>query len=472
MLLEIKPIAGKIESQPLNDNFSVLDSKIEQKADIDSVEQVKSKVNNIPKLKNVENAAGENRLIPTITIQDDDTRNQLYDLIFPLIQQKNIPISSALISGRIGVNPNTITYAQFLEMKDSGLVEFVNHTHTHQRLDELTEEEIDYEIRTCQEWLENEGVYTKHLVYPFGAYNNTIRRVAARYVESATRYGGGYFDPSTDVLDSYLITRVSFELDTQEIKNLIDGAVANNGWIILNTHAQYPTFSVSKLEEIIDYAQGLGCQFLKYSDAYELYGNISEIRDPRTGDLVSAISSKGFGRGLPGLDVQHPSFVQDPTISSPPTFFDAMKVSTTTFSAERAQTAGFPGAGTLYTSRRHNDGYTYQWFVPYRSNKVMYRYWHSSQSSWTNFEEHLPIAKDTYFIDQTEITSGGGRHATYSSPIFETGKTISVSPDFELPNGLTYSVSLIQNGQARLRIYNISSSSITLPAGNWYFTSV
>lgn len=275
MLLEIKPITGKIESQPLNDNFSVLDSKIEQKADKEQVNNLSNEVNNkIPRNILID-------LKPTLTIIDDDTRAELYSLIFPVLQQRNIKITSALISSRIDNRDpsHTITYAQFLEMKESGLVEFVNHTHEHVRLNELTEEEIDYQIRACQEWLQNEGIYTRHLVYPFGAYNDLVIKVASKYVDSATIYGGSFFNPKSEVLDNYLVRRAQFEKPINTLKSYMDGAVANNGWVIINTHSQYETFDVNKLNEIFDYAETNGIEIKTYTEAYEKFRNIIEVRD-------------------------------------------------------------------------------------------------------------------------------------------------------------------------------------------------
>lgn len=69
--------------------------------------------------------------VPTIVIFDDDTRTQLYSVLYPYMLEKGLPFTSALISSRIG-NPDapvpTISYEQFIEMRDSGIVDFVNHT--------------------------------------------------------------------------------------------------------------------------------------------------------------------------------------------------------------------------------------------------------------------------------------------------------------------------------------------------------
>ena len=209
-------------------------------------------------------------------------------------------MSAALISSRIG-QPLTITKGQFYEMRDSGLVEFCNHTHTHRNLTELAEIEIDEEIRLCEEWLEAHGVAkAKHLVYPFGGQNADIHRIVSRYVHSGLRGNNHIVDQNLTV-SSFALNRTSFEETLDFHKSKIDEAVAVNGLIISNVYAHYETFDARKMKDVIDYALSKGMKFSDFSDAYTDFANIIELRD-YTGNpsnaILGSISASGKRDGI------------------------------------------------------------------------------------------------------------------------------------------------------------------------------
>lgn len=461
--MEIKPIAGEIKSQPLNDNFSVLDSKIKDKANKSQLENLEMLVRSRPAPRK------QTELRPTLTILDDDTRTQLYDVIFPILQQKQIPLTAAVVSSRVGNHSNTISYAQFLEMRDSGLVEFVNHTHEHVHLDELSEEEIDYQIRTCQEWLYEQGIFTSHLVYPFGRINATIRRIASKYVASASKTNGLINNPNTSVLDSYFINRVNFDSSIQTIKNRIDEAKNSNGWIIVNTHSQ--TVEPSKFIEMIDYAISEGLEIESFEKAYVKFNNILELRN-YNGDLITGISARGFSVGLAkGYYLYHPSDTDLNTrhINDPPSAYPFMQESSVTISGSNASAGGWPGAGRLITFRGHNDDYTYQIFIPIRSSNILHRSWDSSNPQrWTPFESLHP-QKFVENLGPYSIEFGASQNIRINSPILQLGKSVTVTPNITIPNGVTYSFCVDDNGTGLLRLYNVREGIREVPNGNWIF---
>ena len=60
-----------------------------------------------------------NKIRPVLVIVDDDTNKTAYNIMFEeFVKGRDIPMSFALISGRIGVNENSIDMNQFYEMRD------------------------------------------------------------------------------------------------------------------------------------------------------------------------------------------------------------------------------------------------------------------------------------------------------------------------------------------------------------------
>src|SRR5699024_7569777 len=167
---------------------------------------------------------------PSLTIEDDDTRNELYTILYPFVKQKGIKISAAAITSRIETRPNYITIEQLVEMRDSDHIEFCNHTNNHVHLAELTDEEIDEEIRLAENFLNSHGIYSKHLVYPFGSVNDNVEEIASKYVNSATQSRDEINDTTNQLLRTYRVSRMVLERDIDFLKQKIDEAISANGW--------------------------------------------------------------------------------------------------------------------------------------------------------------------------------------------------------------------------------------------------
>lgn len=402
----------------------------------------------------------------TVVIIDDDTRRELYDNFFPFLQRKNIPITAAAITSRIGNHNSHITLNEFNEMKNSGLVEFVNHTHDHVHLAELnTEQEIDYQIRKAEEWLRNHGVFTRHLVYPFGSFDERVRRIAAKYVDSGSRSGGDIFDPKHEILDSYRIRRISFEWEISDILEKIDEAKNKNGLLVINTHAHYETSVINKLEEIINYVESLGGVFKKFSEAYADFGNVLELREGER--LLAGISATGYLGGLgKGYHLYRMGELGDDIyIDEPPTRYPQSQYSSTIITPGMSQRGGWPSPGTLTTSRHGNESYTFQELRPLNSMEVIRRYWDVEKNRWSEFESvaGFTIRRD---VSTPEIPAKESRLINIESPIFEGGKSLIVNPDFNLPNGLTFDCRA-RNDVCSIRLINATDNTIKSVSGIW-----
>ena len=145
---------------------------------------------------------------PMITWIDDDGHVGVYNKLAPLLREYKIKMTSAIVTnfahgfplkGAVPHNPKFMSYEQMKEIENEGLLEYVCHTHTHNlqhKLTDMTEEELHEELSTNQNMIRALGWNHRHLVYPFGEFNDNVIRVVKQYFDSAfnTRGGTGPFN--------------------------------------------------------------------------------------------------------------------------------------------------------------------------------------------------------------------------------------------------------------------------------------
>lgn len=419
---------------------------------------------------------------PTFTIQDDDTQNELYSKLFPIAKEYNIPISAALISSRVGQVVSTITMPQFYEMRDSGLVEFCNHTHTHQNLTNLTPEQAEEEIRLCEEWLESHGVGgTKHLVYPFGGQNTTVQHIASKYVHSASRSNNHLIDPAGGTISSFALNRIIMEADIELIKSKIDEAVLKNGWIILNVHAHYPEFSEAKLREVIEYALNAGMKFDNFSNPFKDFANVVEVQDftgTTPSGLLGVISASGRRTGIFGTDSSGLTIKElDPTnIKSDmlPTDYPENTISTSRFTKAMGEANGWGEGGILFTDNRGGNAYAYQLFHGIGKTGIKKRAWNLGTSSWFPFSEigaTVPIADNNSKIITTQaytIPAMGRQSITIPVIGVTPTDSIVINPITVISSFFMYTVQASPTtGNIALRLFNFSDVERIIDIADW-----
>lgn len=406
----------------------------------------------------------------TLVILDDDTRKTSYSILYQYAKENNVPITLAANSGLIeNGDGDRITMEQFREMKNDSLVEFVNHTHTHLRLTDLTEEEIHDEIRLCEEFLYSHGIYTKHLVYPFGAVNDTVKQIAHQYVDSASKSNGLNISPSEEVLDSFQLNRIVFEEQIGTFNNRINKAAADGGCVLINSHSQYDTFSISKLDEILTLARNAGLDIVHYSEAFRRFSNAIELRE-NDGDLIGGVSSDGVASGIFYKEVKflHPSEISV-TSASLPDDYENMKITSFNINNQRKTEGGWPEAGRLFTFRSGPDDFTYQLLHVVNSHVVLKRFWDTGQPGWSDFSViggHSKI-KSTY--GPYNLAVGEFQNITIYDSNVKVGDVISFSIDTIFSSKIIVTGPFVnRNGEIRLRYYNADEFEREIPAHNIY----
>ncbi|MGZ8242909.1 polysaccharide deacetylase family protein [Methylomagnum sp.] len=184
-----------------------------------------------------------------VSLVFDDGYVSDHAISYPILDSFGIPATSAAISGRVGSNPNVLSYDQIHALVKAGW-DVQSHSVTHPRFTSISEAEADVELRDSQTALrkglaavaagrENESFdptsQVEHFVWPNSALNATMVGLAQTHYQSGrTVYGGlnGYG------LYPWVIYSWSVDSTTplSDIQAWLEDACANRRWLILSAH--------------------------------------------------------------------------------------------------------------------------------------------------------------------------------------------------------------------------------------------
>jgi hypothetical protein len=168
------------------------------------------------------------------------------------------------------------------------------------------------------------------------------------------------------------------------LKAAVDGAIANNGWVIMLTHSHLiDATELQKLSDLIDYAQGLNVPILKLTDALKYKGNVVA-----TGEYTNINSTFVGVNGSAKIGLQTGLEVAgNTTINNMDALITAYKKDFVSISLIPYTKDTLLGVGgLLYTFRAlDSDTWSYQTFKPLTSNRVYMRLWFTG-GSWKTWK--------------------------------------------------------------------------------------
>ena len=216
-----------------------------------------------------------------MTIIDDDGALGFYTQLLPIIRTKHIPIASAIVGSKIGVNPAYMTWEQVEECFAEG-AEILNHTYMH--YGETEETRSINEIR--MDYTRNANLMRAHnipngdiLVYPGGSGNMiTAQAAAKRFASAAFRANGNKLNLINQI-DPFYIDRYRIEseysYDIDQMKGLIDNCIAKGGWMVWMIHTSsgynWNENALSAVSQAIDYAISSGLPIVTARYGIERY---------------------------------------------------------------------------------------------------------------------------------------------------------------------------------------------------------
>jgi len=429
---------------------------------------------------------------PMITITDDDGRRGFYTILFELAKEYNIPFTSAMITERAmgfpgdsrPYNNNYYHYNEVVEMQESGLIEFVSHTHNHNKhLTLMTDEELHSDFSKSNDFMKRFGFNSRAVVYPYGYYDDRVLEIAKEYFDYSTGAGN-----STDFsngrritlppINNYTLPRRPIVHPLQDIKDTIDETVDKNGWLILLGHIDGENEGEQKYRDIIEYALSKGVEFVTLQQGMEAHGNIAQFGGSHHYPKTS-ISSDGE---IHSDEIGKVVFDYSTEINNN-TPLEYFKPRATTKSIVRApQMDGFPtglnsNSGMLTTHRGspNEDFWSYQTFLSTNVKRLFMRWWDYQKdvpgwTDWVDFSPYQHLGVNGVLIDDKATSKKLARKISISTinndysddfPENEAGHLVT---NAIILDGFAYQEYTLYRSERSYRRYWIPSSESW---GNW-----
>jgi peptidoglycan/xylan/chitin deacetylase (PgdA/CDA1 family) len=223
-----------------------------------------------------------------VILSFDDGYEQDYTEAYKYLKSKGLKATSYLVTGDVGKN-GYLSWDNVREMIKDGW-DFQCHTHHHEMLTKLTEQEIDRDIRISKnEFFRRCFPIPEHCAHPFGVKNDISEKVIKKHFKTAragsTAKGGDY-----DII-SYGIH------GNHDLKEL----VRDNSVLFLHTHDvsdNHKGYGVSpaKFKKTVDYLIRKDFDFITISEYFvnkELYQQI--FNKNKKFVIMAAGSAKRWG---------------------------------------------------------------------------------------------------------------------------------------------------------------------------------
>ena len=249
---------------------------------------------------------------PSLVIIDDDAYPQVHALLKPICEEFNIPITTAVVTSRVNNSNSSMTLKQLHECEKAGM-EIVSHTPRHLRMAELTDEEIEYECRESKRWLHEHGFLTNVIVYPFGSFDERVRKITSKYYRGGFLVDSGRGGVLQPPLSHYAMRRFNYNSDDgtnriQEVKDKITEAKNTNGLLVVMMHCFYDGFDANGVREFVQHAINEGVEIITAKKAIERFGNVidtPELQIDATGKVTKFPQTPQSYRILTGLTAEN-----------------------------------------------------------------------------------------------------------------------------------------------------------------------
>ena len=217
---------------------------------------------------------------PMLSIVDDDGNKKFHQYLLPLVQEKEIPISSAVITGWVGQG-NSMSWDQISDCFING-VEILSHSHSHfssEELDSMSVNQIQYDYQKSKNMLSSHGYACETLVFPFSSAFNEKCVKAAKNVFSYGFRAGTNKTNYCGKIDSYGFDRynISEATTVKNMTDMVDKMISENtGYVVWMIHTSSNGFSgenAQRLSQAIDYCLSKEIDIVTTSTGIKVYMN-------------------------------------------------------------------------------------------------------------------------------------------------------------------------------------------------------
>lgn len=426
--------------------------------------------------------SGKKGIKPLMTFICDDATIADVSKIKPIAEEKNVPFGIGVITSRVGTG-NYANWEQIQELKDAGC-EIMSHSHNHDNLTELTEDEMAEDLSTSLKILRQNGHNPTGFIYPYNANSRTTEKIVRRYFNFAyTKAHGSRLGRNYPTINNQAINRVAlgsffdgspqseFPQDGSSLeyyKARVDECLEKSNLLVFVIHSmETDSTQLQYLRDTIDYARSKGIPIVAPSEATDIYANIIEIKgesefivnadgeilSPDIGGslLVENLNERGLEDGI--------------------TDFKFKAVTYSPINTSKAQQEGFPEkqGGILVTYRLGSDYFmNYQEYITSTtsSERITYKRFLDGQLRWGDFSTSEASETKDYQMESFTIPANssvdkvvGNLHNIKSSDSF-----VVFNARNNIPSGVSVSLIRYYTNTAVLRFSNVSDTSISVPS--------
>jgi peptidoglycan/xylan/chitin deacetylase (PgdA/CDA1 family) len=453
------------------------------------------------RLSEIENAANVSILSQTnkqsackIVFTCDDGAYQDYVKLLPIVKEKKLKLSLAIIPDWVGKNvmeTDFMTWDQIREFVALGS-ELMSHSTKQQDLTSLSDMELDFALRESQNTIKRQGFNCDFLVYPYGRQDERVRRATKLYYRGGLGIKGEnklYGDNSdlwtfnaarVGLGSSYDPVQIGFPDDTSSLeyyKARVDYAIDNRSMLIFMMHTAgvLDESQQQHLRDLIDYIRSRGIEPCTISEAYNTVGNVLEIGDKQSGYIKinsagELLSNKNqFVNNLKITKIDEYSF--ELNALQLPTGLIYTPISTK--KAQESLSSPVKIGGTLYTHNLRNVSFdfVFQLYIDVNGNRYERRIIDFEKLKWSDWEGKLKKIQINIDSNAMTVNAMGQVQITHKHTLFTPNKLVNVHPQTNLPFGFIFSSCIIDDDLV-IRIVNINGTDVTLPKNKWFINFI
>jgi peptidoglycan/xylan/chitin deacetylase (PgdA/CDA1 family) len=195
-----------------------------------------------------------------LSLTFDDGLKSHYDVVYPLLEKKNFSATFFIVADETEFGWNIMNLEQIKELSDKDF-EIGSHSLTHPHLTELTDEEVEDELKKSKEYLESKyEIVIESIAFPHWDYDDNVLEIARKYyITARTIYNKEH---TAFFLESFGLQK---DTDVEEVCQYIRYAEKNKLWFVLVFHAISESpgtgdTSVEDFKEILNCAEKSGIE--------------------------------------------------------------------------------------------------------------------------------------------------------------------------------------------------------------------
>ncbi len=207
----------------------------------------------------------------------DDARLGIYQYGAPTLKKYGIRATFYGVSDYIskGYYKN-MNWDQVKQLKTKYKWEVANHTKSHKRLTDLSDDEIREQIEQAHAAFVANGIVPETLAYPFGAVDDRVVDIVSDYYPVARMAWLGKGNQERFEGYGIRVYRPRYNQPASEIIQMVEKAVKNGEWLVLNFHNIVPDnpgpyeYKRSELDKIAQYIYKKGYRTATIKEAMSL----------------------------------------------------------------------------------------------------------------------------------------------------------------------------------------------------------